>query len=179
MQVKEKPNGKLCICIDPSWTINKTIKRPKYRYMILTIEEKLPLLTSHHCYCIWSISHHCTGWKVLSTQDVSGAKWTLLFQQRAIQYCFWSGGKSAATTWILRQSTRCNSYHRWYLCVWVWRHKGKCRHRPWPKHGVALGKVCWTQSTALQKNFSSNPHFHGAQAYPYRGTAPILPILPP
>ena len=31
MQVKEKPNGKLCICIDPSWTINKTIKRPKYR----------------------------------------------------------------------------------------------------------------------------------------------------
>ena len=50
MLVKEKPNGKLCTCIDPSWTINKTIKRPKY--MILTIEEKLPLLTSHHCYCI-------------------------------------------------------------------------------------------------------------------------------
>ena len=74
MQVKEKPNGKLCICIDPSWTINKTIKRPKYRYMILTSEEKLPLLTSHHCYCIWSISHHCTGWKVLSTQYVSGGQ---------------------------------------------------------------------------------------------------------
>ena len=29
MQVKEKPNGKLCIFIDPNWTINKTIKRPK------------------------------------------------------------------------------------------------------------------------------------------------------
>ena len=42
--------GQLCIRIDPSWTINKTIKRPKY--MILTIEEKLPLVTSHHCYCI-------------------------------------------------------------------------------------------------------------------------------
>ena len=29
MLIKEKPNGKLRICIDPSQTINKTIKRPK------------------------------------------------------------------------------------------------------------------------------------------------------
>ena len=35
--VKEKPNGKVRICIDPSQTINKTIKRPKYT--IPTIEE--------------------------------------------------------------------------------------------------------------------------------------------
>ena len=43
MIVKEKPNGKLRICIAPSQTINKAIKRPKYT--ILTIEEKLPQLT--------------------------------------------------------------------------------------------------------------------------------------
>ena len=50
--VKEKPNGKLRICIDPSQTINRAIRRPKYT--IPTIEEKLPpmqksspLLTSH------------------------------------------------------------------------------------------------------------------------------------
>ena len=43
MLIKEKPNGKLCICIDPSQTINKAIKRPKYT--IPTIEERLPLLT--------------------------------------------------------------------------------------------------------------------------------------
>ena len=43
MLVKEKPNGKLRIRIDPSQTINKVIKRPKYT--IPTIEEKLPLLT--------------------------------------------------------------------------------------------------------------------------------------
>ena len=29
MLIKEKPNGKLGICIDPSQTINKAIKRPK------------------------------------------------------------------------------------------------------------------------------------------------------
>ena len=37
MLVKEKPNGKVRICIDPSQTINKTIKRPKYT--IPTTEE--------------------------------------------------------------------------------------------------------------------------------------------
>ncbi|PFX17850.1 Transposon Ty3-G Gag-Pol polyprotein [Stylophora pistillata] len=44
MLVKEKPNGKLRICINPSQTINKTIKRPKYTKP--TIEERLPLLTN-------------------------------------------------------------------------------------------------------------------------------------
>ena len=29
MLIKEKPNGKLRICIDPRQTINKAIKRPK------------------------------------------------------------------------------------------------------------------------------------------------------
>ena len=32
MLVKGKPNGKLRICIDPSQTINREIKRPKYTY---------------------------------------------------------------------------------------------------------------------------------------------------
>ena len=42
--VKEKPNGKLRICIDPSQTINRAIRRP--RYTIPVIGEKLPLLTN-------------------------------------------------------------------------------------------------------------------------------------
>ena len=48
--VKEKPNGKLRICIDPSQTINKAIQRPKYT--IPTIEEKLPLLTNAKVFTI-------------------------------------------------------------------------------------------------------------------------------
>ena len=42
--VKEKPNGKLRICIDPSQTINRAIRRP--RYTIPVIGETLPLLTN-------------------------------------------------------------------------------------------------------------------------------------
>ena len=52
--VKEKPNGKLQICIDPSQTINRAIPRPKYT--ITTIEEKLPLLTSAKVFTIVDIS---------------------------------------------------------------------------------------------------------------------------
>ena len=56
MLVKEKPNGKLRICIDPSQTINKTIKRPKYT--IPTIEEKLPLLTKAKVFVDVSEAFH-------------------------------------------------------------------------------------------------------------------------
>ena len=52
--VKEKPNGKLRICIDPSQTINRAIRRPKYT--IPTIEEKLPLLTSAKVFTIVDVS---------------------------------------------------------------------------------------------------------------------------
>ena len=52
--VKEKPNGKLRICIDPSQTINKAIRRPKYT--IPTIEEKLPLLTNAKVFTIVDVS---------------------------------------------------------------------------------------------------------------------------
>ena len=54
MLVKEKPNGKLRICIDPSQTINKAIKRPKYT--IPTIEERLPLLTKAKVFTIADVS---------------------------------------------------------------------------------------------------------------------------
>ena len=52
--VKEKPNGKLRICIDPSQTINKAIRRPKHT--IPTIEEKLPLLTNAKVFTIVDVS---------------------------------------------------------------------------------------------------------------------------
>ena len=52
--VKEKPNGKLRICIDPSQTINKAIRRPNYT--IPTIEEELPLLTNAKVFTIVDVS---------------------------------------------------------------------------------------------------------------------------
>ena len=52
--VEEKPNSKLRICIDPSQTINKAIKRPKYT--IPMIEEKLPLLTKAKVFTIVDVS---------------------------------------------------------------------------------------------------------------------------
>ena len=52
--VKEKPNGKLRICIDPSQTINKAIRRPKYT--IPTIEEKLSQLTKAKVFTILDVS---------------------------------------------------------------------------------------------------------------------------
>ena len=48
--VKEKPNGNIRICIDPSETINKAIRRPVYT--IPTIEEKLPLLKNAKVFTI-------------------------------------------------------------------------------------------------------------------------------
>ena len=54
MLVKEKPNGKLRICITPSQTIKKAINRLKYT--IPTIEEKLPLLTTAKIFTIVDVS---------------------------------------------------------------------------------------------------------------------------
>lgn len=66
MLVKENPNGKLRICIDPSQTINKAIKRPKYT--IPTIEEKLPLPIKA---------------KVFTTVDVSEAFHTIVLDEKS------------------------------------------------------------------------------------------------
>ena len=54
MLIKEKPNGKLRICIDLSQTINKALKRPKYT--IPTIEERLPLLTKAKVFTVVDVS---------------------------------------------------------------------------------------------------------------------------
>ena len=54
MLTKEKPNGKLRICIDSSQTINKAIKRPKYT--IPAIEKRLPLLTKAKVFTVVDVS---------------------------------------------------------------------------------------------------------------------------
>ena len=54
MLVKEKSNGKIRICIDPSQTINKAIRR--LVYTIPTIEEKLPHLTNANVFTIVDVS---------------------------------------------------------------------------------------------------------------------------
>ena len=52
--VKEKPNGKLRICIDPSQIIYKATRSPKYT--IPTIEEKLLQLTKAKVFTILDVS---------------------------------------------------------------------------------------------------------------------------
>ncbi len=54
MLVREKPDGKIRICIDPSQTVNKAIRRPVYP--MPTIEEKLPFLTSAKFFTVVDVS---------------------------------------------------------------------------------------------------------------------------
>ena len=54
MLVREKPDGRIRICIDPSRTVNKAIRRPVYT--IPTIEEKLPFLTSAKVFTVVDVS---------------------------------------------------------------------------------------------------------------------------
>jgi len=79
--VKEKPNGKLRICIDPSQTINKAIERPKYT--IPTIEEKLPLLTKAKVFTIVDVSE---AFHTIVLDDKSSLLTT--FQGPNGRYCY-------------------------------------------------------------------------------------------
>ena len=58
MMIKEKPDGKFRICIDPSQTINKAICRSVYT--IPTIEDKLPLLKNAKVCTIVDVSEAST-----------------------------------------------------------------------------------------------------------------------
>ena len=96
MMVKEKPNGKLCICVDPSQTLNKAIERPKYS--IPTIEERLPLLTKAKVYTVVDISE---AFHTIELDKDSSLQTTFrgpLLQSDAFWYCFRTRRISAATT---------------------------------------------------------------------------------
>ena len=86
MLIKEKPNGKLRICIDPSQTINRAIKRPIYT--IPTIEEKLPHLTKAKVFTIVDVSeafHNVVLEEPSSLLTTfQGPKWTLQIFAHAI-----------------------------------------------------------------------------------------------
>ena len=58
IMIKEKPDGKLRIFIDPSQTVNKAIRRSVYT--IPTIEEKLPLLKNAKVCTIVDVSKAST-----------------------------------------------------------------------------------------------------------------------
>ena len=79
--VKEKPNGKLRICIDPSQTINKAIRR--HKYTIPTIEEKLPLLTNAKVFTIVDVSE---AFHTIELDEESSLLTT--FQGPSGRYCF-------------------------------------------------------------------------------------------
>ena len=48
--VKEKPHGKIRICIDPSQTINRAIRRPKYTIPLLTNAKVFTIVKSSPYY---------------------------------------------------------------------------------------------------------------------------------
>ena len=79
--VKEKPNRKLRICIDPSQTINRAIRRPKYT--IPTIEEKLPLVTNAKVFTIVDVSE---AFYTIELDEESSLLTT--FQGPSGRYCY-------------------------------------------------------------------------------------------
>ena len=79
--VKEKPNGKRRICIDPSQTINRAIRRPEYT--ISTIEEKLPLLTNAKVFTIVNVAE---PFHTIELDKESSLLTT--FQRPAGSYCY-------------------------------------------------------------------------------------------
>ena len=98
--VKEKPNGKLRICIDPSQTINRAIKRPTYT--IPTIEEKLPLLTKAKVFTIMDVSEAFhTSVLPPSYHHLPGTKQALLLHTHAIPYLLGTRRIPASTVRVL------------------------------------------------------------------------------
>ena len=79
--VKEKPNGNIRICIDPSQTINKAIRRPVYT--IPTIEEKLPLLKNAKVFTIVDVSE---AFHTIELDDESALLTTFMGPDG--RYCF-------------------------------------------------------------------------------------------
>ena len=85
--IKEKPNWKLQICIDPGQTLNRTIRRPKYT--IPTIEEKLPLLTNAKVFTNVEVAEAFHTIELDEESSVSGAKWPLVLHHDAIWDSLW------------------------------------------------------------------------------------------
>ena len=79
--VKEKSNGKLRVCIDPSQTTSSAIRRPKYP--TTTIEEKLPLLTNGKVFTIVVVSE---AFHTIELEEESSLLTT--FQGPNGRYCY-------------------------------------------------------------------------------------------
>lgn len=113
--VKEKPNGKLRICIDLSQTINKAIQRPKYT--IPTIEVKLPFLTKAKVFTIVDVSESFHT----IVQDEESSLLTI-FQGPSGRYCstrMLFGIASGPEEYQRRQPrwfARSNKHCRHYMC---------------------------------------------------------------
>ena len=127
---------------DPSQTINKTIKRPKYT--IPTIEEKLPLLTKA---------------KVFTFVDVFEAFHTIVLDEKSSLLATFQGpnGRYCYNRMLFGIASgpeNCQRRQHEFLDglrgvinivddIWayVWRHKIGCWNRTRPKLGAALGEV--------------------------------------
>ena len=95
--IKEKPNGNLRICIDPSQTIDKAFRRSVYT--IPTIEEKLPLLKKA---------------KVFTIVDVSRAFHTIELENESALFTSFMGpdGRYCFTRMLFGISSGPEEYHR-------------------------------------------------------------------
>ena len=180
MLVKEKPNGKLRICFDPSQTINKAIKRPKYTIPI--IEEKPPLLTKA---------------KVFPIVDVSEAFHTIVLNEKS----------SPLTTFQGPNGRHCNNRMPFGIASGPEEHQRRQREFLNGLRGVIniaddicvygcgetnedadidhhrnlaqLLEKCAEHDLWLCANKTSVQipiyHIHGAQSLPIKGWSPILP----
>ena len=180
MLVKEKPNDKLRICLDPSQTINKTIKRPKYT--IPTIEEKLPLLTKA---------------KVFTIVDVSEAFHTIVLDEKSSPLTTFQGpnGRHCYNRMLFGIASGPEEYQRRqreflnglrgviniaddvfvYGCGETNEDADIDHHR----NLAQLLEKCAEHDLWLsaKKNFSSNPHLSHSwgTSLPIKGWSPILP----
>ena len=177
--LKKKPNGKLRICFDPSQTVNKTIKRPKYT--IPTIEEKLPLLTKAKVFTIVDVSE---AFHTIVLDEKSSPLTT--FQGPNGRHCYNRmpfGIASGPEEHQRRQREFFNGLRGVIniaddICVYGCGETNEDADIDHHRNLALLLEKCAEHDTALcEKNVSSNPHLSHlwGTSLPIKGWSPILP----
>ena len=177
--LKKKPNGKLRICFDPSQTVNKTIKRPKYT--IPTIEEKLPLLTKAKVFTIVDVSE---AFHTIVLDEKSSPLTT--FQGPNGRHCYNRmpfGIASGPEEYQRRQREFFNGLRGVIniaddICVYGCGETNEDADIDHHRNLAQLLEKCAEHDLWLSANKTSIQipiyHIHGAQSLPIKGWSPIL-----